>query len=114
MYMSHQVTPKRKPNFSWRQVPDHKECPIKLQPLQPSVPGAEVKGFSVDEDSVQLNLTLRAPSAPYGDIVNYEVVLLREPPLEGDDPLNLNILKETLLEVLYHFSIVQLNLTIPL
>ena len=98
-----QVTPKVKRTLSWRQVPAYKECPIRIQPRAPSVPGAAVEGFLVDRVSVSLNLSLTAPVAPYGDIVVYQVVVLREPPLDGEDPLTLNLLKETELQVCVHY-----------
>ena len=37
------------------------------------------------------------------DIVVYQVVVLREPPLDGEDPLTLNLLKETELQVCVHY-----------
>ena len=49
--------------------------------------------------SVSLNVSLSAPVSPYGDIVVYQVVVLREPALAGEDPLTLNLLKETELQV---------------
>ena len=55
--------------------------------------------FSVDTVSVSLNISLTPPVSPYGDIVVYQVVVLREPPLAGEDPLTLNLLKETELQV---------------
>ena len=57
----------------------------------------------MDKVSVSLNLSLAAPVAPYGDIVVYQVVVLKELPLEGEDPLTLNLLKETELQVCVHY-----------
>ena len=58
-----------------------------------------MENILVDTDSVFLNLSLSSPESPFGDTVVYQVVVLRAPVHEGEDPLTLNLLKQTELEV---------------
>ena len=58
--------------------------------------------FFVNETTIFLNLSLIAPETPFGEMESYEVVLVREPVPIMEEPLNLNLVKRTELEVCLH------------
>ena len=99
LYVPSKVTPAINEDYDWRQIPAYQECRVDIYPSQPSVPSATVAEFFVNDTTVFLNLSLIAPSTPHGAVETYEVVLVREPVPAEEDPLSLNLVRRTLLEV---------------
>lgn len=93
------VSPAINKDYDWRPLPAYQECRVDIYPSQPSVPSATVTEFFVNATRVFLNLSLIAPASPYGAVDMYEVVLVREPVPDGEDPLSLNLVRRTHLEV---------------
>ena len=96
------MTPGINEDYNWRQVPAYQECRVNIYPTEPSVPSANVNTFFVNETKLFLNITLVAPNTPYGDIESYEVVIVREPVPDEEDPLNLNLVRRSELKVYMH------------
>lgn len=94
-----QVTPSLNDTYNWRPIPDRQECLVNVYPKQPSIPGATVSRFFVNESTVFLNLTLHEPETPYGDIESYEVIITREPVPADEDPFGMNLVKRREIEV---------------